>query len=171
MIFDPNIAILEQSTHRICHYYDNGAAQDVTSNTWTKLENDAAESRTDITRIPLGSPNLWDATNSRIILEAFPVGSIVGVRLDGVVDTDETTARIDFRIFCQKQDEDGEDTTTDTITKTISHVAGGETIEVLEVLEITIDDEEERQGYCELQIRYNGSDGTFDMNSIKVFKM
>ena len=147
----------------------NGSTQSIASNTWTKLLNDTVGAYTNETSTPLGAPTLYDRTNNRISLEPYPVGSLLGIRLDAVI-TPIANAQIDCRIHWQAKDDAGNNTFNFQLTRTLGYSLAGKAYYILEPFELTIDGEQQRQGYIEVQIYVAGTTATLQMNGIKIYK-
>ena len=146
-----------------------GGTQAIPATTWTKLTNDTTGTNTDETRTPLGSPTLYDRTNNRLFLDPYPVGSLLGIRLDCTITT-VLAAQVDIRLFWQGKDIDGANTTSFYLTKTVGHTGAGVLYCILEPFEITVDGEDQRRGYIEIEMCVQGITGTLQMNGVKIHK-
>ena len=165
---------LHSIQHKIKHsrgadFNQSAGTQAIATNTWTKLTNNTLGSATDETLTPLGSPTLYDRTNNRLLLDPFMVGSVVGIRVDANIST-VAAAQLDIRLFWQGKDIDGDNTTSFSITKTLGQTLAGTTYNILEAFEITIDGEDQRRGYIEIQIYVAGTTGTFQMIGVKIHR-
>ena len=147
----------------------SGGTQAIAANTWTKLLNDTLGTYTDEGHTPIGSATLYDRTNNQIQLEPYPLGSIIGLRLDATITTVGAT-QIDIRLKWQAKDEDGNNTFAFYLTKTIGQTQAGTLFCMLEPFEFTIDGEDQRRGNIEIQLYVKGTTGTLQMNGIKIYR-